>query len=536
MKLAAFKTEMEPVTVAATTVERPDLRHPALTSGRMIGLALGLGVILRLVQYLLNRSLWLDEAQLALNLAHRSYAGLLQPLDYHQGAPVGFLLLEKAAVQSLGGSEYALRFLPLVAGLVSLFLFYKVAKESIRPNALPIAMGLFAISPSLIYYSSEVKQYSTDVAIALAIYSIALVVKPSEWSNSRIVALGLVGAAAIWISHPSVFVLGGIGATAAFVFLARKQWDRLARLSLLACMWLTSLGISYFFFLRGLTRDRDLLDYWVDNFMPLPPKSVSDLKWFVDSFFGFFGQTVSLQLVGLAALTFVTGAAYMYSRDRMKMAFLFLPALFTLVASSLHKYPFGGRLALFLVPAAILVIAEGAKQIQIVTSRNAAVVGYTLIALLFLDPSIYLIHHFAKPSSLVPRPGIMLPEEIKPVIAYVRAHQRMGDVVYLNTGSQPAYQYYAELYGIRENNLVLGTAVGDDATDYVSDFAPLRGRRTWIVVSHASGGGGAMQMKHFEFYLGMIGRRIDQFTAPGAAVYLYDLSAGSASPDVLGKP
>ena len=536
MKLAAFKTVMEPATVAATTVERPELRHPALTSARMIGLALGLGVILRLVQYLLNRSLWLDEAQLALNLAHRSYAGLLKPLDYHQGAPVGFLLLEKVALRSLGGSEYALRLLPLVAGLLSLFLFYKVAKESIRPNAVPIAMGLFAISPPLIYYSSEVKQYSTDVAVVLVIYSIALVGKPSEWSASRLVALGVVGAAAIWISHPSVFVLGGIGAAAVSVFLARRQWDRLARFSLLACMWLTSLGISYFIFLRGLTRDRELLDYWADNFMPLPPKSMSDLKWFVDSFFGFFGQTVGLQLVGLAALTFVTGAVYMYSRDRMKMSFLFLPALLTLVASSLRKYPFGGRLALFLVPAALLVIAEGAKQIQIVTSRNAAVVGYTLIALLFLDPSMYVIHHFTKPYSLVPRTGIMLPEEIKPIMAYVRAHEHKGDVVYLNTGSQPAYQYYDELYGIRENSLVLGTAVGDDAKGYVSDFDPLRGRRTWVVVSHASGGGGANQMKHFEFYLGMIGRRMDQFTAPGAAVYLYDLSATSASPDVLGKP
>jgi hypothetical protein len=533
MKLATFKTVMDPATVAATTVERPD--HSVLSSAGMIGLALGLGVIARLVQYLLNRSLWLDEAQLALNLTHRSYAGLLQPLDYHQGAPVGFLLLEKVALRSLGGSEYALRFVPLVAGFVSLFLFYKVAKESIRPNAVPIAIGLFAISPSLIYYSSEVKQYSTDVAIALAIYSIALVGKPSEWSNSRIAALGVVGAAAVWISHPSVFVLAGIGATAASVFLVRKQWDRLARLSLLACMWLTSLGISYWFFLRGLTRDRDLLNYWADNFMPLPPKSVSDLKWFVDSFFGFFGQTVSLQLVGLAALTFVTGAAYMYSRDRMKMAFLFVPALLTLVASSLHKYPFGGRLALFLVPGALLVIAEGAKRIQIVTSRNAAVVGYTLIALLFLDPSMYLIHHFAKPHSLVPRSGIMLPEEIKPVLAYVRAHEQNGDVVYLNTGSQPAYQYYAELYGIRENNLVLGTAVGDDAKDYVSDFEPLRGRRTWIVVSHASGGG-AIQVKHFEFYLGMIGKRMEQFTAPGTGVYLYDLSPASASPDGLDKP
>ena len=235
MKFATLKTAAEPATVSATTVTGLELKHPPKESTRMIWFALGLGVILRLVQYLRNRSLWLDEAQLALNITHRSYAGLLRPLDYHQGAPVGFLLLEKMAIRSLGGSEYALRLLPLVAGLVSLFLFYKMAKESIRPGAVPIAVGLFVISPSLIYYSSEVKQYSTDVACALVIYSIALVGRPSEWSTYRITALGLVGAAATWISHPSVFVLAGIGATAAAVFLVRKQWEALARFSLLAC-------------------------------------------------------------------------------------------------------------------------------------------------------------------------------------------------------------------------------------------------------------------------------------------------------------
>ena len=300
-------------------------------------------------------------------------------------------------------------------------------------------------------------------------------------------------------------------------------------------VWLASLGISYFLFLRNLTRDQALLGYWTGNFMPLPPTSVSDFKWFVDSFFGFFSQTASLQLVGLAALTFITGAAYMYSCDREKLFFLFSPAFLTLAASGMHKYPFGGRLTLFLVPAALLLIAEGTEQIRIATRRNAVIVGYTLIALLFLEPSVYVLHHFVKPHMLVSRAGIMLPEEIKPIMAYVRAHEKPGEVVYVATGSQPAYQYYDELYGIRENNLILGTALGEDALDYVVDLDRLRSRRAWVIVSHISGAGG-IQSKYIEFYLGMIGRRIDQFTAAGAAVYLYDLGPPSPTHDVLLKP
>ncbi|MDE5108199.1 MAG: hypothetical protein O4808_14405, partial [Trichodesmium sp. St17_bin3_1_1] len=58
-------------------------------------LIIAFGVALRLIQYLSNRSLWADEAVLALNIVNRSYLELMQPLDYDQGAPIGFLIVEK---------------------------------------------------------------------------------------------------------------------------------------------------------------------------------------------------------------------------------------------------------------------------------------------------------------------------------------------------------------------------------------------------------------------------------------------------------
>jgi len=125
------------------------------------------GIVLRLRQYLFNRSLWLDEALLTLNIISRSFLELLQPLDYRQGAPIGFLFLEKLAVQLFGNSEYVLRLFPFLCGIISLFLFYKVATHYINIKAVLIALGLFAISGWLVYYSSEVKQYSSDVAIVL---------------------------------------------------------------------------------------------------------------------------------------------------------------------------------------------------------------------------------------------------------------------------------------------------------------------------------------------------------------------------------
>src|ERR687888_419926 len=62
---------------------------------------LATGTLLRLTQYLFNRSLWLDEALLTLNVLRRPWTGLIKPLDYNQGAPVGFLFLEKLSTQVL---------------------------------------------------------------------------------------------------------------------------------------------------------------------------------------------------------------------------------------------------------------------------------------------------------------------------------------------------------------------------------------------------------------------------------------------------
>ncbi|HLK32502.1 MAG TPA: hypothetical protein VKT29_05390 [Terriglobales bacterium] len=489
---------------------------------RLAWVAVAVGCLFRIFGYLLNRSLWLDEAYLALNILHRSYAGLLRPLENHQGAPIGFLLLEKFAVRSLGANEYALRLLPLVAGLIALLLFCQTARLALRPGAAAVATALFAVSPSLLYYSSEVKQYSGDVALAVLLYLVALGAPIADWTLARIAALGLIGGAAIWFSHPSVFVLAGIGVTVLGACVARGHWSTLLRFCLAGLLWTASALAAYFFVLRSLTRDPALFQYWAENFMPLPPRSLSDWKWLVDSFFAFFSQTAGWEFAGLAALAFVLGFAGLWRTRRETLFLLLAPALLTLFASGLHKYPFGGRLTLFLVPAVLLVMGEGVEQLRLATRGHAAVIGYAFIILLLLDPTVYVLHHFAKPHILIKHSGVMAPEEIKAVRTYVFNHQQPGDLIYLNTGSEPAWQFYDEVEGRAEPNLVYGTAAGDKVSDYASDLDRLRGRRVWVILSHI-GGGGARQAAYIEFYLDADGRRTDRFTAPGAEADLYDL-------------
>ena len=159
-----------------------------------------------------------------------------------------------------------------------------------------------------------------------------------------------------------------------------------------------------------------------------------------------------------------------------------------------------------------------------------------LLGLLFFDPGIYVLHHFAKPHTEIVQPGVMLPEEIKPVRAYLRAHEKPGDLVYVFTESQPAWQYYTERDpSFPGDNVLMGAGSGSDLKNYTPDLDRLRGHRVWIVLSHTHGTG-AGEAQEIEFYLDALGgKRINSFTSAGAATYLYDLPASRPLPAAVSQ-
>src|SRR5438876_3852759 len=108
---------------------RGEFARRILGSRWLILLLVGFGILLRVTQYLANRSLWHDEALLALNLIDRSLSQATKPLDFGQVAPVGFLLAEIIATRVLGLSEYVLRLFPLVCGILSIPAFVWLARR-----------------------------------------------------------------------------------------------------------------------------------------------------------------------------------------------------------------------------------------------------------------------------------------------------------------------------------------------------------------------------------------------------------------------
>lgn len=507
-RLTAFG---EPVVV--TSPAPPPARHWVTSRTVVVALVL-LGVGLRTMPMIQNRNLWIDEAMLALNLVERSAAGLLQPLGWNQGAPAGFLLAVKGTISVFGASEWGLRLFPFVGSVLGLIGFAWLARRMLPAPAATAGVALAAINPCLISYSAECKQYATDAALAVGLFAAAFGLLHGGRGFRRWAVLAAGGAAAVWFSHPVAFVLGGIG-TALFAdaAVARDRRRVLACASTIGC-WLASFGLCYVTTLKHLGTNQYLLDYWAGHFLPLPPTTPGDLAWLADHFFGFFAYPGGLagtevKAAGVAAVLFLIGVAA-FARDRWPVAVaLVVPAVLALVASGVHKYPFAGRLLLFLVPLMLLAVARGAWVVAeaLRPSRPLAVV--LLLGLLFLAPLVETYQQIRRPARH---------EQLTDVLDDLKGRLRPGDKVYLYYGGVPAFTFYT-----RDNPFPAAVTFGnehrDGRTGYRDELRKLAGEpRVWVVFSHRHRAEESLLLAYSE----SLGECLEEIRHPGATAFLFD--------------
>lgn len=477
-----------------------------------IGLIL-LGTAVRLAQYASNRSLWRDEAALALNIVNRSADQLLLPLSYDQGAPIGFLLAQKLIIQVLGNNEFALRLLPLVAGIATLILFYLVAKRAVGTTAALIGLALAAVSHYMIYYSAEAKQYATDAALSLVMIGVGLYFerRPLRWWQALLCGIG--GAVMVWLSHPAVFVLAGVGVTMGLAYFARREWRNVLWLAVAVLIWLLSFGGAYLLSLGSLSADSSLLSYWQFGFAPLVPLQP---EWYLNSFLAMFADPGGLPQTGLAALAFIIGLSAVGRRSLFKLGLLGLPIIIAVCAAALHKYPFAQRMILFLAPLWLMLIGAGAAEVLAQTRGTLKVLGIALIALLLIQPVI-------EAGGILQAPLVRV--EIRPAVDYIRTHDQPGDRLYVYYAARLPYLYYAARLNFDAEAIRIGNS-RRDWSGYFDEVDQQRGTgRVWFLFSDVAQNGGANEKRLFLYRLDQIGRRLEAFEAPGASAYLYDLSA-----------
>lgn len=228
-------------------------------------LSLGLGI--RLINYFSNPGLWLDEALLALNLMERTYAGLLGPLGRNQVAPVLFLLIQKFIINLLGPGEMALRLFPLFCSALSLPLLYLLSRNLTGDKKIALtALFVFAFAPLQIRYSTEVKQYMTDVFVMLFLLWLYSHYLKHSKSTSTLAWLAISGILAVFLSNIAILVMFTIGLHWFGSEVAEKRL-KVRSLSVMAS-WIIVFALYYHLFISGHQTKTFMVNYWGDNFMP----------------------------------------------------------------------------------------------------------------------------------------------------------------------------------------------------------------------------------------------------------------------------
>lgn len=523
--LSVTETPSAPRQNAVGDAPRADLRRLLL-----LGL-LAAGAALRLFQYVANRSLWLDESLIVSSILDRSFGGLLEPLDYGQTAPAGFLFLVKLATLWFGTGEFALRLVPLLAGLGALALFVPVARRFVSRNAVVLAMALFALAPYLIYYASEVKQYSLDVLVSLVVLALAHDAgEAPALDRRRAVVLGAVGVVAPWLSQPSIFMLAGAGLVLGIRALRSADWARVRVLVPVGAAWVVSFAGAYAASRRGLADEAYMEAFWETGFPTLSPSTLDEWLWFPLKLARVFreplgamgedasGMHLPQVLAGLVA--FLAGCVWAARSRDWRLALLLVPLLLVVAASTLRLYPFGadwltsGRVLIFLIPTFVLLMAEGAERVRLRWRRVGAAAAAVLVVLMLIPSVTYAVVRVPQPRT-----------EIKSLLDYAASHRQPGDVLYVYYNGRSSFEYYAPRYGWDRSNTIFGICARLEPRRYADDLAKLRGRpRVWVLFVDGFGADGYPEKQLMLGYLDHQGKQLDDRVAHGASLYLFDLN------------
>ncbi|MBY0404007.1 MAG: hypothetical protein K2X66_08910 [Cyanobacteria bacterium] len=516
----------------------PSRLRSYLNEGVLVLFIFSIGI--RLVAFASNRSLWIDEAMLAENILNRSWEDLLTPLDYYQIAPIGFLWAVKAMTLALGPSEYALRLVPLCAGVLSCWMLYRLTHKILPHWVLLLFMGLFGFCEPIIYYAQELKQYATDVFLTLWVFYLGRPLLTQGFSQIKYWRLVAVLCLGSWFSHAMLMV--GLGVLLLLIFqiltLAppkekpgdKSHWHPIPQMILGLVFFLANFTLEYQWLLAPLHRSAAHQEIWhqvwdqqLQAFMPLPWQP-QWLPWLWHSLFSVMKHPVGLRLSFIPGVLFLLGiigtwvAPHFHKSpsgsnpyDFRPLAALALsPLVITLVASGAHLYPFLGRMLLFLVPTFLLMICLGGYYFVIAlpsivqpfkkfTGSEEAQKRYWLFAPIILSIvlGIGLIH---APKKLIAPTH----EEMKPVLETLAQKVQPEDALYIYYGAQPAFQYYIASHGLGNPTLekplknipriegtyqsyVDGLKHRNKPHAFSKTFQPLKTlhpKRLWVLLSH----------------------------------------------------
>lgn len=407
----------------------------------LVKLGIAMGILLRVKGYLEERSLWGDECWSAIEIMNRTFGEILRNEHIFllsSRPPMLFVLIEKTFVTLFGNSEYVLRFPPLLFSILSIYLFYRIGKKYLSPQALTIAIWLLAFSEPLLYHAAEARRYSTSVFSAMLLGYLATHFLLPRQNGRRILCFGLLAAVIAWLSYASLFVTVAVFFTLGIKSLSEKRFKCLPALALAAIPVLISVGLLYQSVWDGALNSNEMRGYFKSWLWQGQGLSFATIAWLQKIFMESVHNPGGLSYPAMKVFLMMLGLLIFIRRHRWDAIIFALPIALVLFAALLGAYPFYGRLILFLAPAYYLLISYGLDFLLERFSRKNFLIFCAAMVFIFATPAANAISHLTQSLPTV---------DNRQMLTFFSKNYQPGDRVFINDGARYPYYYYASSLG-----------------------------------------------------------------------------------------
>lgn len=498
----------------------------------VVGLLIAVGGAAWCVQgYLQQHSLFIDEARLLENVLSRSWGELSQPLTQEQAAPVGFLYLIKLSIAWVGDDKLGFRAVPMAAAVASMFMFWFLMRQLVKGWPAWFGMAVFATGSWTTYYAQQAKQYTVELAVALALFCLLSWIARRGLSAWRLGVFAVVGALATWLSVTAVLVLAGCGVVLLVLATRRKRPAMIAAVLGVGVLWVGSFLMQYWLVLSEYRGSDYLVDYWRPFYLrvipQLPHRVLGQLS-------GVFIRPVDLQLHQLGFALWAIGFCVAV-RSRRALPWALVTAWLTLVLLSfLGHYPYGDRQVLFALPMLVGLMAMGLGWLN-ESGKPGHVIAVVLAVAVLAGP-------------VFTAGNVEADDDLEPVILELRERVQPGDIVWVDHGAK----YMVQFLQARSDDFDLApatvrfTELVDGQRHWVLDeLRALDGRpRVWLLMSHKMGRQGVDELAYVQLLAKQQGRKLEMIAFGDSFAALFDFTAdphdvptpAGPRPDLDGPP
>jgi hypothetical protein len=306
------------------------------------------------------RPLWLDEQMLLLNVRDRSFAMLGGPLWLDQSAPIAWLALERIMLLAFGSGERTVRLLTALFGCGTLVIAWWIGRRWMTAFGATILLLLCASGEWLVFFTLELKHYSSDALWALLLPAFAVWAIEStdrDTLRRRVTIWWTAAAFGQLLANGALFVAPACAMALAFVCWRRAGVRGLSSHIIGAGIWLLAFSVNVVIVLQPALDNAYLKNYWAFAFPPVSEGVGATLGWLLAQLRPMAVKPAGSHLGSLFWTAWTVGIGSAIAR-RQWLGVLYVAVPISAIALAIaHVVPPFERLGIWFIPSLYVGVA-----------------------------------------------------------------------------------------------------------------------------------------------------------------------------------